>query len=229
MRSLAPIRLLLLLAAACAAPSLPGARPELNREFRKPDADVAHYVELFEGESREIAVQRDGIAAALGLRPGQAVADIGAGTGLFEEPLARAVGTQGVVWAVDIAPAFVEHLRQRAAAAGLSQVRPVLCDDRSTGLPQGSVDVAFLCDTYHHLEHPSDTLASLRDALRRGGRLVVVDFEREPGTSRDWVLEHVRAGRAQTVAEIEGAGFRLVRELPVEGLVENYVIEFARP
>jgi SAM-dependent methyltransferase len=133
-----------------------------------------------------------------------------------------------VVYAVDIAPAFIEHVRQRAAAAGLSQVRPVLCDDRSTGLPRGSVDVAFVCDTYHHFEHPADTLASVHDALRPGGRLIVVDFEREPGTSRDWVLEHVRAGRADTIAEIEGAGFRFVRELPVEGLDENYVVEFAR-
>src|SRR5262245_51202524 len=115
MRSLAAVRLLLLLAAACASPSLPGARPELNREFRKPDADVAHYVELFEGESREIAVRREAIVAALGLQPGEAVADLGAGTGLFEEPLALAVGTTGVVYAVDIAPAFVEHVRQRAA------------------------------------------------------------------------------------------------------------------
>jgi len=224
-----PLRLLpLLVALACASPPSPGARPEINADFRKPDVDVDRWVGTLESESREIAAQRKAITEALGLRPGQAVADIGAGTGLFEEPFARAVGPTGVVYAVDIAPAFIEHIRERAAAAGLSQVQPVLCDDRSTGLPPGSVDVAFVCDTYHHFENPSDTLASLREALRPGGRLVVVDFERVEGQSRAWVLEHVRCGREQVIAEIEAAGFRYTRTLPVAGLSENYVIEFAR-
>ncbi len=219
----------LLLALACAAPVVPGARADVNAEFRRADLDVQPWVERFEGESREIAARREALVAALALRPGEAVADIGAGTGLFTEPLARAVGPQGLVYAVDIAPAFLEHIRQRAAAAGLGQVRTVTCDDRDTRLPAASIDAAFVCDTYHHFEHPSDTLASLRAALRPGGRLLLVDFEREPGASRDWVLGHVRAGRAQVAAEIEAAGFRLLRQVPVEGLVENYVLEFARP
>ena len=224
-----PLRLLpLLLVLACGAPQS-GARPELNADFRNPDVDVARWTGVLEGESREIAARRAQIVEALALRPGQAVADIGAGTGLFEEPLALAVGPAGVVYAVDIAPGFVEHIRERAAAAGLPQVQPVLCDDKSTSLPPGSVDVAFVCDTYHHFEHPADTLASLHAALRPGGRLIVIDFDRVEGRSREWVLEPVRCGREQVIAEIEAADFRFVRALPVEGLAENYVVEFARP
>ncbi|HEX5012309.1 MAG TPA: class I SAM-dependent methyltransferase [Planctomycetota bacterium] len=226
MRTLRLLPLLLVL--ACGSPPVAGARPEINADFRKPDVDVERWVGTLESESREIAAQRAAITAAIGLRAGQAVADIGAGTGLFEEPFAEAVGPTGVVYAVDISQAFVDHIRERAAAAGLSQVQPVLCDDRSTGLPRGSVDVAFVCDTYHHFEHPNDTLASLHDALRPGGRLVVVDFERVEGQSRDWVLQHVRCGREQVIAEIEGAGFHFARTLPVAGLSENYVIEFVR-
>ena len=232
-------RLLLLSIAACQAgpetsapiaPSAPaaGARPDLNADFRQPDLDVAPWVQRFEAESREVAARRDDIAASLALRPGQCVADVGAGTGLFEEPFARAVGPSGLVQAVDISPAFLEHIRQRATAAGLAQVKTVLCDDRSTGLQSGSVDVAFVCDTYHHFEHPVDTLASLRAALRPGGRLVVVDLDRLSGVSRAWILEHVRCGRDQVRSEIEAAGFRFVRRVPVAGLVENYVIEFVR-
>jgi SAM-dependent methyltransferase len=223
--SLLPLALLL---CACAAPPAPGARAELNAEYRRTDLDVQPWVERFEGEAREIAACRDALVAALAPLPGEAVADVGAGTGLFTEPIARAVGPQGVVYAVDIAPAFLEHIRARAAAAGLAQVRTVLCDDRSTGLPPSSVDAAFVCDTYHHLEHPVDTLASLHAALRPGGRLLLVDFEREPGASRDWVLDHVRAGRAAVAAEIEAAGFEFVREVRVEGLAENYVLVFRR-
>jgi len=223
------LRLLpLLVVLACGSPPVEGAKPEINADFRKPDVDVARWVGTLESESREIAARRAEITAALELRPGQSVADIGAGTGLFEEPLALAVGPTGVVYAVDIAPAFVDHIRERATAAGLTQVQPVLCTDTSTGLPPGCIDLAFVCDTYHHFEHPSDTLASLREALRPGGRLVVVDFDRIEGHSRDWVLQHVRCGREQVVAEIEGAGFHLQRTLPVEGLNENYVLEFVR-
>lgn len=219
----------LLLLAACAAPPAAGAPPELNAGFRRADLDVAGFVERFEGESREIAACRDGLLAALAPRPGEAVADVGAGTGLFTLPIAQAVGPQGLVYAVDIAPAFVEHVRSRAAAAGLGQVRPVLCDDRDTGLPPASVDAAFVCDTYHHFEHPAETLASLRAALRPGGRLLLVDFEREPGVSREWVLGHVRAGQAQVRAELEAAGFRHRRDVAVPGLTENWVMEFVRP
>ncbi|HZL99062.1 MAG TPA: class I SAM-dependent methyltransferase, partial [Planctomycetota bacterium] len=182
----------------------------------------------FEGESREIAAQCAGITLHLGLRPGMAVADIGAGTGLFMGELARSVGPEGRVYAVEIAPAFVEHLRRRAAEAGLEQVEVVQCSERSVGLPPDSLDAALVCDTYHHFEYPQSTLASLRSALKPGGLLAVVDFERLPD-SRPWVLEHVRAGSEQVIAEIEAAGFRLVDRPDVGGLEENYLLRFVRP
>ena len=214
--------------AASAAPST-AASPDINAEFRKPDLDVPSWVARFEGESREIAVHRDQLAAVLDLHPGEAVADIGAGTGLFEEPFAKAVGTSGTVYAVDISPAFIEHIKQRAADAGWTQVHTVLCDDHDTKLAPGSVDAAFICDTYHHFEYPAETLASLKSALRPGGRLVIVDFKRIPGQSRDWILQHVRCGEDQVRAEVEAAGFRFVRAAQVAGLGENYVIEFTAP
>jgi len=213
--------------AATATPET-GARAELNAPFLAQDVDVPAWVERFEGESREIAAARAGIAGTLQLGAGMAVADVGAGTGLFLEPLAAAVGPHGTVYAVDISPAFIQHIRERADKEGLDQVMPVLCTDRSAGLPAASVDALLVCDTYHHFEHPRDTLASLHEALRPDGLLVVVDFERVPGSSRDWVLEHVRAGKEAVVAEIEAAGFRLQDQPPVAGLKENYVLRFRR-
>ena len=156
------------------------------------------------------------------------VADVGAGTGLFMSELAHGVGPEGRVYAVDIAPAFVEHLRERAQAEGLSQVEVVRCTERSVELPAGSVDVALVCDTYHHFEYPHATLESLRAALKPGGVLAVVDFERRPD-SRAWVLEHVRCDSEQVIAEIEAAGFQLVDRPAVSGLQENYLLRFRRP
>ena len=184
---------------------------------------------IFEGESREIAVERAALAAAVGLAPGEEVADIGAGTGLFLEPFARAVGAEGRVFAVDISPGFVEHLDARIADEGWTNAQTVLCTERSTELQSASVDAAFVCDTYHHFEYPDHTLASLHDALRPGGRLVIVDFEREEGVSDEWVLNHVRAGKSVFRGEIEAAGFTFEEELELDGLAQNYVLVFRRP
>ncbi|MFG0316047.1 MAG: class I SAM-dependent methyltransferase [Planctomycetota bacterium JB042] len=202
---------------------------DLNEGFRSPDLKVDEFVERFEGESREVFRERSRILEVLALRPGLDVADVGAGTGLFTLPMARAVGPDGVVHAVEIAPNFIAHVEERAAAEGLSNVRTVLCTESDARLEAGSVDLVFVCDTYHHFAYPASTLGSLRRALRPGGRLVVVDFERIPGVSREWLLDHVRAGKEVFRAEIEAAGFRFDEEVEIAGLEENYCLTFTRP
>jgi predicted methyltransferase len=88
---------------------------------------------------------------------------------------------------------------------------------------------AFVCDAYHHfVEYPA-MLASIRQALVPGGTLVVVDFDRVPGTSREWLLTHVRAGKDEVRGEIEEAGFEFLDEVDVEGFAENYLLRFRRP
>jgi len=207
----------------------PGARPGLNDAFKDPDLDVDAFVARFEVESREIYAARRELVAALRLEPGMRVADVGAGTGLFTFPCAEAVGAGGWVFAVDIAPRFIQHILTLAGERRVENVTGVLCPETSVSLPPASVDLAYVCDTYHHFEFPGPTASSLLRALVPGGRLVVVDFERIPGVSREWTLEHVRAGKETVRAEIEAAGFAFVRELEVPGLTENYVLEFQKP
>jgi predicted methyltransferase len=213
---------------ACAgAPPEESVRPGINTDFTDPSLDVDAMVQRFETESREVFQKRSAIARAVGLTPGMAVADIGAGTGLFVDFFARDVGEGGRVYAVEIAEKFIDHLRERARARRLPQVTAVLCTERDVQLPANSIDVAFTCDTYHHFEYPQSTLASIHRALRPGGTFVVVDFERIPGVSREWILSHVRCGKEQVIAEVEAAGFRLREEVAL-GLVENYVLRFDR-
>jgi len=202
---------------------------DLNAPYLSPDLDVDEFIDRFEGESREVFKSRSAILAALRLSFGTDVADVGAGTGLFTLPMARAVGDEGHVYAVDIAPNFVARLGARVEAEGLRNVTPVLCTETSAHLPPASVDVVFICDTYHHFSDPPKTLASLHRALRPGGTMVVVDFERIPGKTREWLLDHVRAGKEVFRAEIEAAGFTLAEEVDVEGLEENYCLRFVRP
>lgn len=199
-----------------------GAGP--NDKFLDPNLDVARWSASFEGAGREVYDKRQQIVAALALKKGGAVADVGAGTGLFTMAFAEQVGPQGTVYAVEISPRFLEHLKKRAAAAGATNVQVIRSTAQSTLLPPASVDVVFLCDTYHHFEQPKRVLASIKRALRPGGALVVVDFKREPGKTADWIMKHVRAGQAAVTREIVAAGFAPPEE-PLQ-LKENYLLRF---
>jgi predicted methyltransferase len=227
MRHLASLLPVFLLVACAAAPAEQSVKPGINEDYTDPALDVDRMVARFEAESREIFARRTAIARAVGLAPGMAVADVGAGTGVFTDFFAKDVGPMGRVYAVELSPKFVTLLRERAAARGLAHVTAVQCTERSTELAPGSVDVVFLCDTYHHFEYPRATMGSIHRALRPGGRLVVVDFERIPGVSRQWTLDHVRIGKQEVVAELQSFGFRLLEELDV-GLEENYYLRFER-
>ena len=116
-----------------------------------------------------------------------------------------------------------------AEQKGLSNVTPVLTTQDAVVLPPSSVDVAFICDVYHHFEYPAASLASLYRSLRPGGQLVLIDFERIPGVSSDWTLGHVRAGKLTFRGEIETAGFRFAEEVDVAEFEENYFLRFEKP
>lgn len=199
-------------------------KPGINESFKNPAVD--EFVGRFEVESREIYANRRAILQATAPQPGMAIADVGAGTGLFTRLFAKAVGEAGRVYAVDIAPNFIAHIEKSTKAAGLQNVTGVVGTDRSVELPENSVDLAFVCDTYHHFEYPLDTLKSIHRALKPGGRLVVIDFRRIEGESSDWVLSHVRAGQEVFTSEIEKSGFKLVGEQPL--LKENYFLRFEK-
>jgi ubiquinone/menaquinone biosynthesis C-methylase UbiE len=202
-------------------------KPGINDKFLDPKLNVEEWTKKFETESREIFHQREKIVAAAGLKPGMAMADIGAGTGLFTLHFAQAVGADGKVFAVEIAKNFLEHIKARASKASASNVQTILCTERSVELPEASIDLAFICDVYHHFEFPSASLVTLHKALKSGGTLVLIDFKRIPGESSDFIMGHVRAGQEVFEAEVIAAGFEKVDEVK-DLLKENYFVEFKR-
>ena len=199
-------------------------RPGINDPFKDPD--LKKFLGAFEGESREIFAQRREIVGACRLKPGMVVADVGAGTGLFSRLFAAEVGPAGRVYAVDIARRFLDHIARTSKEAGLANVHTVLGTPTSVELPPNSVDLVFVCDTYHHFEFPSRTLHTIRRALKPGGQMVLIDFHRVPGKSSEWVLGHVRAGQEVVTKEVTSAGFKQVEERPL--LKENYFLRFAK-
>lgn len=143
--------------------------------------------------------------------------------------LVAAVGPTGRVYAVDISPRLMEFVERRIDEEKLANVAVVLSTEDSTKLAAGSVSPAFVCDAYHHFgKHPA-MLASIRQALVPGGEFVVVDFERIPGVTRDWLLDRVRADEQTVREEIEAAGFDFRGEVAVPAFKENYLLRFRRP
>jgi len=224
MRRFLPILLLFVAHAFAQEQSV---KPGINDKFLDPALKVDEWTEKFETESREIFHQRNQIVASVGLKPGMKIADIGAGTGLFTLPFANAVGTDGKVYAVEIAKNFLRHIRARAQKANAANVETVLCTDRSVELPESSIDLAFICDVYHHFEYPQASLASLHKALKPGGEIILIDFKRIPGESSDFVMGHVRAGQEVFESEVTAAGFEKVGEVK-DVLKENYFVRFRR-
>ncbi|NLX96445.1 MAG: methyltransferase domain-containing protein [Rhodopirellula sp.] len=199
-------------------------RPEINKPYRDPN--VERQAKSLERETREVAGKRDGILAACRLEPEMDVADIGAGTGLFARPFARKVAPGGKVYAVDIAQKFIDHILATCREQGIDNVTGIVGSDTSTKLPPDSIDLAFICDTYHHFEFPQKMLASIHQALRSGGRLIIVDYRKEEGVSPEWIMKHVRADEKMVVEEVTDAGFKLLGKPDL--LQENYLLEFEK-
>lgn len=216
---------------AADAPLRQGPAPypaSMNKKFTAPDADVQQFVKRFENDGRDICAKREDITRAVDLRPGDAVADIGAGTGLFTVLFAERVGKKGTVYAVDISAAFVKHLADRAKQRGQEQIiKTVLNTADSAKLPPGSIDVAFLCDTYHHFEQPGEMLASIHRALRPGGRLIVIDFDLRKDSSK-FIRERARAPKEVYFQEIAAAGFKLIDKKDAPAIEDNFYAEFRR-
>lgn len=217
-----------LVAAACGgerAEDAPAAPASAEAEQQALDL----WLERLEVGSRELYSARAAVAAALELEPGAKVADIGAGTGLYTLLFSEIVGEGGAVFAVDIEPRFLKLINQRAEEFGLNNVVSVLGREDSITLPPASVDAAFIADTYHYFDDPAAIMTTVRDALRPGGSLYIVDFDIEEGAEPPADKRHVRFGKQGVAAEVQSFGFSPPQEIAVAGLSENYMLRFARP
>ena len=135
--------------------------------------------EWLEREEREREERTDLLVAALQLKPGMVVADIGAGTGYLARRMAPAVKPGGKVLAVDVQPEMVALLQTMVRQSGLTHIQPLMGAEDDVNLPASSVDLAIMVDVYHELAFPYEVLASVIRALKPGGQLVFVEYRAE--------------------------------------------------
>ena len=228
-RPLAPTRLgvagagvlaaVLLVAASVAAQ---GRHPVSGRVI----AQVMGYegADWLERPEREFEEQPSKAIAALGIKPGDVVADVGAGSGYYTVRLAERVGPTGRVFATDIQPEMLSLLRARVSRARLDNVELVLSADADSRLPEGLFDLVLMVDVYHELARPQEVLRKLRASLKPDGRLVLVEFRKESA----WVpiREEHKMSVKEARMELEAEGYRFDRVLDV--LPWQHILVFRR-
>lgn len=202
---------------------------DINKPFLDPKLDVPAYVKKFESDSREIYAKRNEIVAAVAPKPGEAVADLGAGTGLFTALFAAKVGKTGHVYAVDISKPFLKHIEDEAKKTGREAIiTAVLGSADATNLEPESVDAVFICDVYHHFAKPEKMLASIRQSLKPGGRVILIDFDLSDRSS-EFVKHHARAAKEVYFREFEKAGFARAELKDAPKLKEDFIAQFRKP
>ena len=167
--------------------------------------DPERYARQFDDPARDAWQMPARVIASLDIRPGQSIADIGAGTGYFSIPLA-ALPARPTVYAVDIEPSMVEYVTKRAAEVGLTNLVGVMAGADSPHLP-APVDVVLIVDTYHHIGSRVAYFEALRASIRPDGRLAIIDFRKDaPGGPPP----EFRFTADQITSELGQAGYELV-------------------
>jgi SAM-dependent methyltransferase len=169
--------------------------------------DAERWAKEFDDPARDAWQMPDRVIEALGLRSGQSVADIGAGTGYFSSRLAR-VAAAPAVYAVDIEPSMVAYLRGRAAKEGLKNLTAVQAGESGPNLP-APVDTILIVDTYHHIPDRVAYFTRLKGSLKPGGALAIVDFRKDAPSGPP---VEFRFTPEQISAELDKAGFVLAKQ-----------------
>jgi len=172
--------------------------------------DPKAYIAMLDDPARDVYQKPHEVITALGLKPGEAIADIGAGSGYFTFRLAHHVGDAGRVYAVDVSPDMIVHLNRRIRDLGAKNVVSVLSAPDDPFLADASIDRFFICDTWHHIDDHAHYLALMKKMLKPGGQVVMIDFKKAE-TPVGPPME-MRIDRGDLLKEMETNGFKLAAE-----------------
>jgi ubiquinone/menaquinone biosynthesis C-methylase UbiE len=198
---------------SAAAPATPPS------EQRKTSEPYTGDLSVFDSPGREDRLQINRVMDILGIAPGKAVADIGAGSGWFTVRAAKRVGGGGLIYAVDINPEAIRYVSERARKEQLQNVKTILGKSDNPLLPESSVDAVLLLKTYHEVAQPVALLQNLRASLRSGAKIGIID--------RNGNGENHGVGRDVVIREAKEAGYKLVEQYDfVKGDKMDYFLVF---
>lgn len=192
-----------------------------HHRFDDPEAWAAE----FDSPERIAWQKPDAVIAKLGLSKSAVVADLGAGTGTFTVRLAAAV-PEGKVFANDIEASMVAYVEKRARKEGLGNVIAIRGENDDPRLPE-EIDLAFMCDVFHHIGDVPAFFGSVREHLQRDGRLVIVDFKKDAPEDAPGPPKAMRVRSEELVRQLAALGF-VVQEVDTTTLEYQYIVIFER-
>jgi arsenite methyltransferase len=172
--------------------------------------DPAAYIGALEDPQRDAYQKPHEVLTALNLKPGEVIADIGAGSGYFTFRFAQHVGKQGKVYAVDVSPEMILHINRRIRDSKTTNVVTVLADPDDPLLPERSVNRFFFSESWHHIENQSKYLALMKKLLKPGGEIVMIDFQKKELPVGPPL--QMKIAREDLIKEMQANGFRLTKE-----------------
>ena len=205
--------LIIILAALALVPANLTAQDAVSRDasqMHRLHKDPKAYIGALEDPQRDAYQKPHEVLTALNLKPGEVIADIGAGSGYFTFPIAHHLGPEGKVYAVDVSSDMILHLNRRIRDLKTTNVVSVLADPDDPLLPEQSVNRFFICDVWHHVESPSKYLGMIKKMLKPGGQVIMIDFHKKELPFGPPMA--MKIAREDLVKQMESNGFRLANE-----------------
>src|SRR5271165_6485630 len=172
------------------------------------------WVTTLEGPQRIATLKIDEVLGKLSLKSGMVVADIGAGTGVFSRPLAKAVAPGGKVYAVDIQQDLLDYINKRDKDENIRNVQTVLGEFDDPKLPARDVDLAFINDVLHHIQHRDAYLKALGTYMKPTGRIAIIEMDKNDPNTPHKNQPELLVAREEILKWMSDAGFKLVQEHP---------------
>ena len=179
---------------------------EMHRLHKDPKA----YIGMLDDPKRDAYQKPHEVLTALNLKPGEVIADIGAGSGYFTFRLAHHVGAKGIIYAVDVSPDMIRHINRRSRELKTNNIVSILADPDDPLLPEQSVNRFFICDVWHHVENQTKYLALMKKMLKPGGAIVMIDFHKKELPLGPPM--RMKIAREDLIRQMESSGFRLSKE-----------------
>jgi ubiquinone/menaquinone biosynthesis C-methylase UbiE len=184
--------------------------PRDQHQMHQLHQDPKSYIDTLEDPQRDAYQKPHEVLTALRLKPGEVIADIGAGSGYFTFRFSHFVGEKGKIYAVDVSPDMILHINRRIRELKANNVVSVLADPDDPLLPDGSVNRFFFSDSWHHIDNQTRYLSLMKRMLKPGGEVIMIDFHK-----KDLPVgppPEMRIAREDVINQMEKNGFRLAKE-----------------